>query len=164
MGAGFLWISLIYLGLAYAHRLKERMELLEKTKLLINQIKIETEFLQLPAADLINKLSLNSQFSHIDFIISSKEMLEQGADFPDVWQKAIDNSSLSYKIEEKEKLLLFGKSFGTCDIENQITLIKIYENYFDEFYQNAKNKYSKHAKSSALLGTLIGCMLFILLI
>ncbi len=164
MGAGFLWISLTCLGVAYAHKLKNRTALLENTKYLINRIKIETEFLHLPVQDILFKLMKASQLKSIDFIAEACCLLEKGEDFPAAWKMAVECSLLNYKIEEKEKLLQLGQSFGTSDIKNQIMMLETYEDYFDEFILKAKNLYLKQAKTSSLLGCLVGCMIFILLI
>ena len=91
-------------------------------------------------------------------------MLSENEDFPQAWKKAIEHTALNYKIAEKEKLLQLGLDFGTTDIKNQLSMLKIYESYFEDFLSEAKSLYMRQAKMSTLLGSLIGCMLFILLI
>ena len=164
LGAGFLWISLTCLGVAYARKLKNRTALLENTKYLINRIKIETEFLHLPVQEILFKLTKASQLKSIDFIAEVCCLTEKGEDFPNAWKLAVEGTNLNYKIEEKEKLLQLGQSFGTSDIKNQIMMLEAYESYFDEFVSKAKNIYLKQAGSAGILGCLVGCMLFILLI
>ncbi len=164
MGAGFLWISLIYLGLTYAHNLKARAELLEKTCVLIRQMIIETEYLSLPIYDLLCRLSQNPELSPLGYIKETWELVKGSEDFPVAWRKAVKKTALKYKSEEKEKLLLLGENIGKYDLEGQLSVLKVYSAYFDEYEKNAKTKLQKYGNMSALLGTLVGSMLFILLI
>ncbi len=164
LGAGFLWISLTCVGVVYARKLKNRIILLDNTRYLIRQIKIETEYLRLPAGDIIIKLSKSPQLKEIDFLFRCSELLREGEDFPDAWKISLDETSLNYMIAEKEKLLHLGGNFGTSDIKNQLSMLEAYENYFEEFFSQAKRNYDRQAKTSSLLGGLLGCMLFIMLI
>ncbi len=164
MGAGFLWVSLICLGVDYAHNLKRRVTLFEETKLLIGHMKIEIEFLQLPVYDLLCKISISGQYKDFDFISECCELVKRGTDFPAAWKTAVDNSSMKYKTQEKSKLLLLGENLGKSDLKGQLTHLDIYYSYFDEFAKQAKNKMKKYAGLTPTLGFLSGFMLFILLI
>ncbi len=155
---------MIYLGLSCAHNLKVRASLLEKTCMLIRQMIIETEYLSLPIYDLLRKLSQNSQLSSLDYIRETCELVKNREDFPVAWRKAVKKTSLKYKSEEKDKLLLLGENIGKYDLEGQLTVLKIYSAYFDAYSKDAKTKLQKYGNMSALLGTLVGSMLFILLI
>ncbi len=164
MGAGFLWISLIYLGLSYAHNLKVRAELLEKTCMLIRQMIIETEYLSLPIYDLLCKLSQNPELSSLCYINETCELVKNREDFPIAWRKSVNKTSLKYKSEEKEKLLLLGENIGKYNLDGQLSVLKIYSAYFDAYSKDAKTKLQKYGNMSAVLGALVGSMLFILLI
>lgn len=164
MGAGFIWISLICLGLTCAHNLSVRSTLLEKTKILIQQMIIETNYLNLPLYELLLKLNNLSQFKEFDFIVLCFEYIEAGFDFPIAWKKAIENSALKYKSAEKEKLLLLGEQIGKTDLDGTIKILKMYELYFDEFSKTAKTNFDKYGRLSVVTGALVGCMLFISII
>lgn len=164
LGAGFLWISLTFLGAAYAHKLKSRIFILERTMQLIKHIKVETEYLNLSAREILFKLAVASEFKELDYIESVCTLIKAGEDFPVAWRNSINNTSLNYKTDERDKLLQLGEKFGTSDVKNQISMLEMYENYFIEFISQAKSKYNKQAKTATGTGVLAGCMLFILLI
>ena len=164
MGAGFLWVSLSFVGVVYAHKLKNRISLLDKTRNMISQIKTETEYLHLPINDIIDKLSASSQTSELDYISDCNKLIKDGLDFPVAWKTALHESSLDYMIDEKDKLLQLGENFGTSDMNNQLLLLSAYDKYFEEFLIRAKEEYNKRARTASLMGILLGCMLFIMLI
>ncbi len=164
LGAGFLWISLTFLGVGYAHRLKNRILLLEKTKLMINKIKVRTEFLKSSASDILHSLCSAAQLSELDYIEHTFSLIREGEDFPVAWSKALNSTNLDYLTDEKNVLLQLGENFGTSDIKNQVSMLEACEEAFSEFINTAKNKYSKQAKTATFSAMLVGCMLFILLI
>ena len=164
LGAGFLWISLTCLGAVYAHRLKSRITLLEKTQLLINKLKVGTEFLGLSAYEILKSITDSEQLPELDYIDNTKQFISLGEDFPVAWNKGLKDTSLEYTSEEKEMLLNLGENLGTSDIKNQVAMLEMYEKSFCEFSNAAKSRYSKQAKTVSLSTALVGCMLFISLI
>lgn len=164
LGAGFLWASLIYLGLNYANNLKKRMKLLEETHLMIKQIKIETEYLKLPLYEMLIKISSFESFRELDYIVKCCELIDKGEDFPVAWRSSLKRTKLKYKSDEKEKLMLLGGSLGSTDISGQLTILSVYENYFNDFALNAKEKERKYSNISITLGVLFGSMMFIIII
>lgn len=164
LGAGFLWISLTFLGATYAHKLKDRILILEKTLHLIKHIRAETEYLNLPLQEILSKLSDSDELKELDYINYTCSFIAQGEDFPVAWRKAIGSSTLDYKTDEVDKLLQLGEKSGTSDIKNQISMLGLYEEYFSEYISQAKSRYNKQAKTATGTGILVGCMLFILLI
>lgn len=127
-------------------------------------MKMETEFLRLPVIDLLIKISAVKQYSSFDYIFKCIDYIKIGCDFPIAWKRAVENTELNYKIDEKSKLLLFGENFGQTDLNGQISHFDIYVSYFDEFINEAKQKVKKYAGLTPTLGFISGFMLFILLI
>ncbi len=164
LGAGFLWISLTFLGAAYAHKLKNRISILEKTMGFIKHIRVETEYVNLPLQEILFSISAADEFKELDYVHNACRFISEGEDFPLAWRKAVGGTALNYKTFEAERLLQLGENFGTSDIKNQISMLEMYETYFSEYILRAKNEYDKQAKTATGCGTLVGCMLFILLI
>lgn len=152
------------LGMNYTEYLRKRKSLLRETILLIEQIKIEIEYLKLPLGDIIKKLSENPSTMALDYLSLCDTYVKKGLDFPDAWSLSLKSSSLNYKTEEKDKLLQLGKSIGCCDIKGQMSIFEIYLSYFNEFYLAASSKYKKYSGLFTGICTLLGGMLFIMLI
>ena len=150
--------------MVYAHRLKSRIALLEKTLRLINKLKVGTEFLGLSAYEILKSISDSEQLPELDYIDTTKALISKGADFPVAWKKALKDSSQEYTSEEKDMLLNLGENLGTSDIKNQVAMLEMYEKSFCEYINTAKSRYSKQAKTVSLSTALVGCMLFISLI
>lgn len=131
---------------------------------MINKLKIGTEFLGLSSQSIIENILCSQQLSKLDFIGETISLITAGEDFPKAWHKAVCNTSLDYKTEEKNNLLHMGENLGTSDMKNQITMLEMHENTFSEFIAEAKSKYAKQAKTATMLGALSGCLLFIILI
>lgn len=127
-------------------------------------MRVETEYLNLSAQEILFRLSDSSEFRDIDYIDNIRMLITHGEDFPVAWRQSIKRTSVNYKTDEKDKLLQLGENFGTSDIKNQISMLEMYENYFIEFISQAKIEYNKQAKTAIGVGALVGCMLFILLI
>lgn len=164
MGAGFLWASLICVGVNYARELKDRTKLIESTLLMIKQIKIEIEFLNLPLFEMVQKISKSDSFKSLDYLSNCCCLIKEGIDFPLAWNRAIKESLEKYNRSEKDKLLLLGESLGSTDISSQISMLNVYESYFLQEATLAKEKEKKYASLYITLGVLFGSMMFIIII
>ncbi|MGN0485616.1 MAG: stage III sporulation protein AB [Acutalibacteraceae bacterium] len=164
LGAGFLWTSLILMGVSYSHKLKKRSVMLENTGLMIDQMKIRLEYLSLPINELVSDLASTQLGRELPFLLRCQESMTGGDDFPEAWQSALEKEALPYSAEEKEKLLQLGSNLGTSDLKGQLSLMEIYSDFFSEYTQIAKSKEKKYGNTAVVLGTLIGSMFFIILI
>lgn len=152
------------MGMSFARELKMRREMLEQTLLMIKQIKIEIEFLHLPLFEMVQKISRSDSFKSLDYLDFCCKFVSCGADFPIAWQKALNETKLKYTVTEKDKLLLLGESLGSTDAKGQISIINVYERFFDESASLAKEKEKKYSNLYIALGILFGLMMFILII
>ncbi len=164
MGAGFLWASLICVGVNYAHELRQRVKLIDKTVMLIKQIKIEIEFLHLPVFEMVEKISSSDSFDFLDYLDNCRRLILSGMDFPLAWEKAIKETNLKYTKTEKDKLLLLGESLGASDIQSQLSILNVYESFFCDCVTQARAKEKKYANLYITLGVLFGSMMFIIII
>ena len=164
LGAGLLWISLMFAGVAYSVKLKQRVDLLEKTKLMIEDMKIQLKFLNLPLYDILSNINQKDYLKKLTFITDSCERIIDGEDFHIAWQRAIKSTRLPYKREESERLLHIGLNLGTSDVDNQLSILSLNSEYFDECILKAKLEEKKYGNLTATLGALSGCTIFILLL
>ena len=154
----------MFAGVAYSVKLKQRVDLLEKTKLMIEDIKIQLKFLNLPVYDILNNINQKDYLGKLTYIAESCESIINGEDFHIAWQRAIKNTYLPYKRDETERLLHIGLNFGTSDAENQLNILSLNSEYFDECIVKAKLEEKKYGNLTATLGALSGCTIFILLL
>ena len=154
----------MFAGVAYSVKLKQRVDLLEKTKLMIEDMKIQLKFLNLPVYDILSNIANKDYLKKLTYIRDSCERLESGEDFRTAWQTAIKSTHLPYKREETEGLLHIGMNLGTSDTENQLSILSLNSGYFDECIAKAKLEEKKYGNLTATLGALAGCSIFILLL
>ena len=154
----------MFAGVAYSVKLKQRVDLLEKTKLMIEDMKIQLKFLNLPVYDILSNIANKDYLKKLTYIRDSCERLESGEDFRTAWQTAIKSTHLPYKREETEGLLHIGMNLGTSDAENQLSILSLNSGYFDECIAKAKLEDKKYGNLTAALGALAGCSIFILLL
>ena len=154
----------MFAGVAYSVKLKQRVDLLEKTKLMIEDMKIQLKFLNLPVYDILSNIANKDYLKKLTYIRDSCERLDSGEDFRTAWQTAIKSTHLPYKREETEGLLHIGMNLGTSDAENQLSILSLNSGYFDECIAKAKLEEKKYGNLTATLGALAGCSIFILLL
>ena len=152
------------MGVAYSDRIRKRVVLLEKTKLMIEEIKLQIKFLNLPVYDILKNLSEKDHLKTLKFVEESCKLIDKSVDFHIAWQETLKRTSLPYKREEMDKLLHIGLNLGTSDSENQLSMLSLNSEYFDEYIRKAKLEEKKYGKLSTTLGILSGCSVFILLI
>lgn len=154
----------MFAGVAYSVKLKQRVDLLEKTKLMIEDMKIQLKFLNLPLYDILSNINQKDYLKKLTFITDSCERIVGGEDFHMAWQRAIESTYLPYKREESERLLHIGQNLGTSDAGNQLSMLSLNSEYFDECILKAKLEEKKYGNLTATLGALSGCTIFILLL
>lgn len=152
------------MGVTYSINLKRRVILLETTKLMIEEMKIQLNYLNLPIYDILKNFEDKAYFDKLSFIVQCSHRIEKGDDFRMAWQNAINSSSLPYKIDEKERLLHLGMNLGISDTKNQLIILDLNSSYFDEYILKAKAYEKKYGNLVASLSTLFGCVIFILML
>lgn len=131
---------------------------------MIEDIKIQLKFLNLPVYDILRLISDKDYLKKLLYISDCHTMISSGEDFHKAWQRAIKDTRLPYKREEIERLLHLGQNLGVSDLENQLSILTINSEYFDEYIAKAKLEEKKYGNLTATLGALSGCMIFILLL
>ena len=160
LGAGLIWTSLILVAGVYSVNLKKHVALLNKTINMLSEMKVQLEYLNMPVFDMINKINKSTG---LDFLSECIELISEGNDFPTAWETSV-NHAIYYKSAEKNELLQLGSNLGTSNRDNQIEIICMHKTAFEEFLIKAKTKEQKYGKLSITLGTLMGCMFFIMVI
>lgn len=154
----------ILIGINRASKLNLRVNLIEKTKLFIDAVKIEINYTNSSLPLIIENFSSQDTFETLDFLNLCQEKMNQGADFPFAWKNAITQSSQPYIEDEKDKLINLGASLGTSDLNGQLSLLNMYSIYFDEFLTQAKKQKDKYSNMSVSLGVFIGLAVFVLVL
>lgn len=152
------------MGVAYSVKLNKRIVLLEKTVLMIREMKVQLEYLNLPVYELVNEIESKKYLSDLSFLKECIIRIENNYDFPVAWELSIEESPLYYKRIEKDKLLHLGGNLGRSDIENQINMLNVQLTHFEEFLKSAKIQKQKYGNMSVTLALLSGCMIFIMII
>ena len=159
-----MWTSLICVGAVYSIKLKKRVDILEKTLLMLEEMKMLLKYLNVPVNEMLKKLCEKDYLSELSFLYECSFELQQNRDFPVAWRDSLENSSHLYKSAEIDRLLQLGQNLGASDAENQIKLLDLQTVYFEEYLDIAKNKYKKQGNTALTLSALAGCMIFIVII
>lgn len=156
-------IGAVLLGTVISSRLKKRAEMLEAVEIFISSVSLEIEFISLPVYEILRKITGFEGCKGLDFIIPCLEKMEKGEDFRASWVHSVEESSLPFKAQEKEKLKSLGSVIGASDVEGQRAMLSLYGNYFSDFSKNARRDYEKYGKTSITLCTLSGIGVLILM-
>jgi stage III sporulation protein AB len=151
-------------GAAYSIKLKKHVTLLENTLLMLQDIKIQLQYLNMPLYELLLEIKTKKYFSEIKFIDECNKLIVSGVDFPDAWKNSVCTNPQYYKREEIYKLLHLGENLGSCNIENQLIIMDLHISYFHDFLEKAKSKQHKYGNMILILSVLSGCMIFIMVI
>ncbi len=131
---------------------------------MIREMKIQLEYLNMPVYDILKEVKSKAYLSDLVFLENCSDMIKNGSDFPTAWKISIENTSLCYKRNEKDRLLHLGMNLGASNTESQLSILDMHSLYFDEFLSKAKAKKQKQGNLSVALAALMGCMIFILII
>ena len=164
LGAVLLWISLTSVGVICSTKLKKHIAVLEKTLVMLEEMKLQLNFLNVPIYELLSNISEKEYLKELSYLKECCENISKGADFPIEWKKALEKTSHLYKTEEIERLLQLGSNLGASSTENQLSILNMQTAYFGEFLENAKDKSRKYGNTFTVLGALSGCMVFLLVI
>ena len=130
---------------------------------MLQEMKINIEYLNMPVCEMIYKMKSKEYFARLDFLSECCEAIGEGYDFPEAWKNALENSNY-YKKEETDKLLHLGANLGTSDPENQINILNIHTDYFENYLKKAKSTQQKYGNMVLGIASLAGCMIFIMAI
>lgn len=145
-------------------QLKNRIILLSKTKMMIDECIVYINFLHSPLNELISMLNKSNVYNEVIFIDKCKSLLDEDIDFPIAWKTAVNDTNSLYKKKEKEKLLEMADVLGKGDVSGQISMLKLYSECFDKFCALAQETAKKYSGMFIVSFTFIGCLLFILLL
>ena len=131
--------------------------------MMIDEMKIQIEYLHLPLSELVTYLAKSEIYSPMSFLSDCKEQLKNGLDFPLAWNNSVNNSKCNFSSGEKEKLCELSKVLGTSDIKGQISILSLYSEAFEKFLLCAIETHKKYANLIIVCCAFLGCMIFVLL-
>lgn len=156
-----VFASAVMLGIAISLHFKKREEILEKTLLFIKNIKTDLSYSNLPLGAIIEKYAKNEYFSSPDFLSLCLNKIKDEEDIPDAWKESVEAEKLFSK-REKEKLISLGMFLGSSGLDEQLNMLELYENYFQDFYSKAHENTQKYSKTAIITGTFLGFGIFVL--
>ena len=152
------------MGAAYSINIKKHIRILEKTLLMIEEMKVLLQYLNIPVNEIINTLCRKDYLKELEYLEKCRLYLCDGTDFPAAWKNSLHGTSHLYKSAEIERLLHLGQNLGVSNTDNQLKMLELQTNYFEEFLLQAKNKCKKYGNIAVTLGALTGCIIFIVII
>lgn len=164
LAAAFVWIGLTVIGVNFSSRLKKRCDLFKDIILMIENLSGEINYMSKPLDKIIHEISKNNASFNLPFIPLCNRFLQSGTDFPVAWEKSIEEAKLPLSSEERARLILFGKSIGKTDAENQKGIFNIYLSIFNSFNECAEKEKERLYTTSLTGCFLCGCALFILIL
>lgn len=145
-------------------RLKQRISILSETAKFICLIRMEIEYTGANVQTLIEKAVQSGSCEKLDFLKQCLIFMKNDASFHESWQKAVNVSRLPFKAEESKKLIEMGDFLGTTDLKSQITMLRLYDEYFSGFYKDSLADYRKYGNLWGFIGVAFGFGVFILIV
>lgn len=150
------------MGMKLSSSLKRHLTVLEETVVLFNSLVTEIEFSKAEITKILGRFSDEPSMKTLSFLRGFKETGDYD-DFHALWSEAV-SAFPYYKREEKEKMLQLGTFLGTTDVNNQMSMIRLYLNCFGEYRERARSEYEKQGRIYSLLGLFIGASAYILIL
>lgn len=157
-------VSVIFTGVMLSSRLKKREVFLGEAVMFISQVSMEIEFVGMPLFEILKKIADGGCCKSLDFISGCIENRKKGDDFSACWERAVENSSLPLKTEERQKLKSLSGLLGTSDVSGQKNMLSLFNSYFSTYYEKASRENEKYGKMCITLSVVVGMGIFILLI
>lgn len=102
----------------------------------------------------------------LPFISECISLTENGCDFAQAWEKAIENDRYIYSLlsQDARLLITFGSRLGTTDVSGQVSLCVLYQKLFEEKLKAAVNYEERYGKIYRQGGVFIGAAVMILIL
>ncbi len=130
----------------------------------IKLLKLEISFTGADVNNLIKNVSEEKTIRKLDFLNLFLKETSIDRSFSDSWKKCVSNSCLPLRNHERNKLAEIGNFLGTTDLESQLSMLTMYEEYFKNYSKEAQNEMKKSGQVSFLLGVVLGFAVFILVL
>lgn len=167
-GVIFVVVSCGGLGADAAFRLKKRLRLLETLKLMVNHLKGEILYANVPLAEAFKRTGNRNPSRAGDFFIEVAEELlkETGESFEVIWkgraEKFVKGNVLSSK--EREQLVRFGGHLGYLDREMQEKTILLYLEDLEHSIKLLREQEPEKCRLFMSLGIMSGLFLAVVMV
>ncbi len=129
----------------------------------LNCLSVSIEFSRLSLAEIIKDFSLQKSMAELTFLSDCIRFIKGGADFPDAWCQSIEGFQL-ISSREKERLSALGLQLGSTDVSGQLSTIKLYDCFFQQYYSKVRTQKEKFATVIPLTAFVLCAAVFICLI
>lgn len=162
VGAVFIFLSCLMIGVSEADRLKKRAIYLKNVQTVLNLLETEISF---------GKNHLKRIFENIEksadcrgLFIETAENIEKSG-IKKSWNKALldKKDELCLKNSDLEVLMTFGSQLGMTDTENQIKNIRYIRELLNKNAQEAEGVYNRLGRFYRSGGIMAGLLLILLL-
>lgn len=153
------------MGRYLSQRLLQRIKILEQLDIMINSIRTQLEYSNIPLNEMLNKLSANEGIKKLKFIDDCLYKVKQGIAFPKAWKLSIENNyGLSpLNNQDKDILLSLGNVLGTTDLNGQLNICNYYICQINDRQIDARQKYQSYSKLFSAMGILSGATISIII-
>lgn len=144
-----------------AHRLNDRVTILEKILLMFGMVENEINYLNRPTSEIIKTLCEKDELRRLDFLPICLSAFESGENISEAWAQAISRCSC---VDGEDVCILysFGESLGRSDSDGQIASCRYHEQIVSERLAEARERRKRYASLACGLGMLSGIGAFII--
>ncbi len=112
--------------------------------------------------EIIENLSGEESMNKLDFLSYCVELSDMGADFPDAWKKSIGQFK-GLDASHKDKLISLGSLLGSTDVQGQLSTIRVYIDFFEQYYKLTAEQRAKYGTAVPVITISLGTVLLICL-
>lgn len=152
-----------YMGFYKSQKFSSRVKDLKDFKSSLNIFRSKIEFTYEPIKDIFEEIS-KVVYQNSDNIFKDFCKFESNEDTSLLWNKAVQNSKLNFKNDDREVLNLLGKMLGKTDKQGQISQIDLVDSFLDKQILMAEEEKVKNEKLYKTLGIVSGLTIAIVLI
>lgn len=161
----FIFVVCSKIGILTAKKYKDRVEVLQDFKILLNILKAKIKFTYEPLPEIFNQISSNAQKNNkkICKVFENASTYMKTIVAGDAWNKAVDECKLIQNEEDKKVIKDMGNLLGRTDVDGQVNDIDLTISLLDEKIKVATSDLIKNEKMYRNLGSIIGAGIVIIL-
>lgn len=158
-----IFICTTIIGMKYAKKYSKRLDNLLSIKNMLNIFKAKIKFTSKSIPDIFKEMSENIENETKEIFIKASEYMKNMI-AKDAFNKAIDESNVYLKKEDKDTIKELSKMLGDTDIEGQISQIELVEGFLENNIKQAEEEKEKNGKLYKRLGITTGLIIAIILV
>lgn len=150
-------------GAIMSEKLRHLRESSRQIHGMLIQVSVMIRYRALNVYEIVRELHCSGSYPELEFLRELPESYEAGADFTELWAKAVENDN-GIGAEEKRLLTAFGAELGTSDIDGQLMTIQSAIESMSGIESRRSEEYRAKGRLYRSIGALFGLMTGIVLI